>query len=93
MPAQGSAVVDFGAEAADRASVAVTGQTGILSTSDVEAYFMSAGTAENDADAHILANSLMSLTAGGVTAGVGFTISALCQARATGKFNIKWVWS
>ena len=93
MATQGTATVDFGAACTDRAAVVVTGQAGILAGSQVEAWLMAVGTAENGVDAHILAASLMSLITGATVAGTGFTIYLVCQARASGKFTLQWVWS
>ena len=54
---------------------------------------MAVGNAENGTDAHILAGVLMSLITGATVAGTGFTIYAVCDARASGKFTLQWVWS
>ena len=93
MATQGTATIDFGAACTDRASVVVTGQAGILSGSQVEAWLMAVGNAENGVDAHILAATLMNLITGNIVAGTGFTIYAVCDARASGKFTLQWVWS
>ena len=93
MATQGTATVDFGAACIDRAAVVVTGQTGILAGSQVEAWLMAVGNAENGADAHILAAALMNMVAGDIVAGTGFTIHLVCEARVSGKFTLQWVWS
>lgn len=93
MATQGTAIIDFGATCTDRASVVVTGQTGILAGSQVEPWLMAVGNAENGVDSHILAAALMDMVAGNIVAGTGFTIYLICQARASGKFTLQWVWS
>jgi len=91
--AVGSATLDFGA-GASRASVAVTGQTAILSGSHAEAFFMGDSTADHNADEHALAPELMTLSCGSVTAGVGFTISAqVRRGTLRGQFTVRWVWA
>ena len=54
---------------------------------------MAVGNAENGVDAHILAGNFMGLVVGNIVAGTGFTIYAVCDARASGKFTSQWVWS
>ena len=93
MATQGTATIDFGATCTDRASVAVVGQATIVAGSQIEAWLMAVGNAENSVDAHILAGTLMNLVVGNIVAGTGFTIYATCEARASGKFTIQWVWS
>jgi hypothetical protein len=73
MSGQGTAILDFGAfPGASDASVVVTGQTGILSGSLVEAWIFPAATTDHLADEHMV-ETLM-VMAGNVVAGVGFTI-------------------
>jgi hypothetical protein len=73
MATQGTALLDFGAfPGASDASVAVTGQTGILSGSLVEAWIFPAATADHTADEHIV--ETLRVFAGNVIAGTGFTI-------------------
>jgi hypothetical protein len=73
MGAQGTVSLDFGAfPGASDASVAVTGQAGILGGSLVEAWILPAATADHSADEHI-AEELM-VFAGNVVGGTGFTI-------------------
>lgn len=73
----GTAVIDFGGfpGAAD-ASVAVTGQAGILTTSLVEAWLDCRGdSADHTADEHMLAELDIHVT--NIVAGTGFTIHAI----------------
>ena len=78
----------------DTASVAVTGQTGILSTSFCEAFFMSESTSDNTTDDHEQAAAFCRLVCGSIIAGTGFTIVAHPTAgQMIGTFNVRWVWA
>lgn len=90
---RGVAVIDFGAEASHMASVVVTGQDAITAEDTATAWFVQEASEDQGADAHAMAAALISLSAGSVTPGVGFTITALCQSGATGRFNVRWHWS
>lgn len=73
MGAQGTASLTFGVfPGASDASVAVTGQTGILAGSLVEAWIFPAATADHTADEHWV--ETIQVVAGNVVAGTGFTI-------------------
>lgn len=73
MATQGTATLDFGAfPGASDASVAVTGQAGIGSSSLVEAWIFPSATADHSADEHIV--ETLRVFAGNVVAGTGFTI-------------------
>jgi hypothetical protein len=75
MGAQGTTTIDFGTfPGASDASVAVTGQTSILSGSLVEAWLYPSATADHTADEHMVES--IRVVAGNVQAGVGFTIYA-----------------
>lgn len=76
MAAQGTALLDFGAfPGASDASIVITGQAGILSTSLVEAWIFPAATADHSADEHWVES--LRVFAGNVVAGTGFTIYGL----------------
>ena len=76
MGATGTAMLDFGAfPGASDASIAVTGQTGILTGSYVEAWIRPEATADHSADEHVL--ETIRVVAGNISAGVGFTIYAI----------------
>jgi hypothetical protein len=76
MSGTGTALLDFGAfPGGSDASIAVTGQTGILAGSLVEAWVFPALTADHTADEHLV--ETISIVAGNVIAGVGFTIYAI----------------
>lgn len=79
MGAKGTVEVDFGS-GGTHATVNVTGQTGILSGSLVEAWLMPIATADHSADEHIIAQHELRVVAGPPSAGIGFTIHALYQA-------------
>jgi hypothetical protein len=89
----GTAVLDFGASPAAEASVTVTGQSGILSGSTVDAFIQGGTTADNGAEDHRFAVVALRLIADSVVAGTGFTIYATSiSGLATGTFNVKWRW-
>lgn len=110
MATQGTAVLDFGAfPGASDASVAVTGQAGIVAGSLVEAWLQLAASADHSADEHLV--ETLRVSAGNIVAGVGFTIygvntnqneerdaarsrvSGLDEPRIYGKWNVNWVWN
>lgn len=69
----GTATLDFGAfPGGSDASVEVTGQASISSTSLVEAWIFPAATADHSADEHLL--ETLKVMAGNIVAGTGFTI-------------------
>jgi hypothetical protein len=80
MGATGSATLNFGAfPGASDASVDVTGQTGILSGSYVEAWIIPATSADHSADEHLVEQ--IKVVAGNISAGVGFTVYGLCTCQ------------
>jgi hypothetical protein len=69
----GSAVLDFGAfPGASDASVAVTGQAGIVAGSVVNAWLVATASADHSADEHLIES--VKVIAGNIVAGTGFTI-------------------
>lgn len=73
MPGTGTADLDFGVfPGAIDATVAVTGQTGIVSGSLVEAWIRPVDTADHSADEHLIER--LRVIAGNIVAGTGFTI-------------------
>ena len=73
MGAQGTVTLDFGAfPGASDASVAVTGQAGIISGSLVEAWLLPAATTDHTADEHLV--ETLRVSAGAIVAGTGFTV-------------------
>ena len=98
MGASGTTSVDFGAfPGKSDTSVAVTGQTSILSGSLVEAWIFPTATADHSADEHLV--ETLKVIAGNVVAGTGFTIYALNTAqvnnetRLYGLWTVAWVWN
>lgn len=100
---QGTATLNFGAFTADSSpngyrntdtTVVVTGQTGILTSSLVEAWVAvpQSPTADHSIDEHLI--ETFQLRAGNIIAGTGFTIYAECIVGGTyGAFTINWVWN
>lgn len=73
MATTGTATLDFGAfPGASDTSITITGQTGILSGSYVEAWIFPADTVDHTADEHMI--ETLKVIAGNVVAGTGFTI-------------------
>jgi len=73
MGAQGTAILDFGAfPGASHATVAVTGQSGIVSGSLVEAWLRPVATADHTADEHMV--ETLKVFAHSIVAGNGFSI-------------------
>ena len=92
MGAQGTTTVDFGAAPGKSdASVAVTGQAGILSGSLVEAWVLPAATADHSADEHVVEE--LTVLAGNIIAGTGFTIYGLHSPTSKGDTAIYGTWS
>lgn len=93
MGAKGTATVDFGSSMSSVASIAVTGQASILSTSHVEAWIMEDSTAGNNALAHKTLGLFARCHCETIVAGTGFTITVLlAEVKATGTFILRWVW-
>ena len=78
MGAQGTATVNFGAfPGTGDASIAVTGQAGILAGSLVEAWIMPTATADHSVDEHWV--DPPRVVAGNIVPGTGFTIYATAR--------------
>ena len=76
MATTGTASIDFGAfPGASDASVVITGQAGILSSSLVEAWIFPADTADHSADEHII--DTIKVVAHTIVPGTGFTITGV----------------
>jgi hypothetical protein len=92
--AQGTTTINFGTfPGATEASVAVTGQTGILAGSLAEAFLFPVATADHSVDEQILDRSVIALVCAKVVAGTGFTIFARANATLYGQYNVAWVWN
>ncbi len=94
MSATGAIEIDFGSGlGSNEASVAVTGQTGILTTSSAEAWLMAEASTEHTLNDQTYAQLFMSLTCGVPTLATDFTIYARSTEKLTGKFKVRWVWA
>lgn len=100
MGAQGTATLDFGAfPGSVDASIVITGQSGILSTSLVEAWILPASTSSHSIADHYMDAPLV--MAGEIVAGTGFTIRGFTNSRGGqfngpvpfGTWNVAWVWN
>ena len=95
MSATGTAEIDFGAlgsNGANEASIAVTGQSAILSTSSAEAWIMREPSTNHTANDQAYIASFTSITCGVPTDGIGFTIYGTSLEKLTGKVKVRWVW-
>lgn len=94
MGATGSTTVDFGT-GADHASVAVTGQGGIVGGSLCEAWLdpTRAPTASHTVDEHVMGIALAGVVCRDIVAATGFTIVMTSNSgRLFGIFAVSWVW-
>jgi hypothetical protein len=79
MSGTGTALLDFGAfPGATDASIAVTGQTGIVSGSLVECWVLPADTADHLSDEHLVEQ--LDVFADTIVAGTGFTIHGVIES-------------
>ena len=89
----GTATLNFGSAAGGTnvVTVAVTGQTGITTSSHAEAWLMGDSTASHNDYEHSIVP--IKLTCGSLINNTGFTITAVSEWRLTGTFTAHWVWS
>jgi hypothetical protein len=91
---KGTAIISFGsAPGTNVVTTIVTGQTGILSTSLVQAFMMDGHTADHNITEHILVSTGVIFNCNTIVPGVGFTITAVTQLRLTGQFLVNWIWN
>jgi hypothetical protein len=86
-------LIDFGAfPGASNVSLDITGQTGIVAGSLVEAWIIYAATVDHSADEHLV--DPPRVIAGNIVPGVGFTIYAVTAdlQLAYGKWSVGWRW-
>lgn len=95
MATQGTTTINFGVATIPwtvDASVDVTGQAAILSTSLVEAWIMAGtATADHSEDEHMIED--IRLICGIPTAGTGFTIFGFTVTPVYGQYTVQWVWN
>jgi hypothetical protein len=75
------------------ASIAITGEAEILTTSHVQAFFMVDSTASHNGYEHMMAPMAIALPCSIPTPGVGFTIYGVTELRLNGKFLVHWTWT
>lgn len=90
----GTAVIDFGAApGTNLATVTVTGQASILSTSSVQAWVCGAdSTADHNNTEHTLLPLWLTVNASTITAGAGFVLTAFTELRLAGQIKVRWLW-
>lgn len=93
-PTRGQATLDFGSHpGSNEASVVVTGQTGILTTSVVTITVHHTDTSTNHTAAdHEYFTTLAGITVNTPVAGTGFTIKAKSIHKLTGTWTVRWSW-
>jgi hypothetical protein len=94
MAASGTTTINFGAVGSinHNPTVAITGQTSILSGSLVEAWIWPVATSDHTVDEHTY--DVIKVTARDVVAGTGFTIFGEClQGIAYGSYTVAWAWA
>ena len=90
----GIAVLDFGAIPTQDGSVTITGQAGILETSNIQAFMVARSTPDNDENAHKFAAIAFRFVVSDIVAGVGFKINAYNMiGLVKGTFKIDWRWT
>ncbi len=93
MAAQGHTTVDFGAwPGTAEARATITGQSGIVASSDVEAWIRCEDSADHFAEEHDIEDFFVH--AESIVAGTGFTITVRpLLGRCYGVYNVSWVWN
>jgi hypothetical protein len=91
----GTSTIDFGASpGADTATVVVTGQSGITTTSYIQVWIMGTdSTADHNAYTHSLFPMWVQVTPISITDGVGFTLRASNTIRLRGQVKVRWSWA
>ena len=90
----GTSVIDFGAyPGSNEASVSVTGQSSILTTSSAEAWLMAEAYADHTVNDATYASLLTAISCSIPTDSVGFTIYARSTEKLQGQFKVRWVWA
>jgi hypothetical protein len=91
---RGTATLDFGAyPGSNEASIAVTGQTSILTTSNIQAFIMGDSTSTTyTANDHKYLATLLDFSTNTATASTGFTIYARSIHKIKGTVTVNWTW-
>lgn len=91
----GTATINFGAAPGTNiATVVVTGQAAIGASSSIKVWFQGGSTADFNEYEHLfILPGSVSLVAGTIVNGVGFTIYATTQLRIRGNVVCRWEWS
>jgi hypothetical protein len=98
MGATGTASISMGAfPGSNEASIAITGQTGILTSSRAEAWLdpTQAATTDHSQDEHRVAATYLEVTCETIVGGTGFTIYIKTRGPlpfSYGLWNVAWVW-
>lgn len=94
LPVSGTATLDFGPHpGSNEASVAVTNQSTILTTSTVAVTAHSNDTSvDHTANDHSYFLTLAQLTTNTPTAGTGFLITARSLQKLSGTWTVRWSW-
>jgi hypothetical protein len=90
----GITTIDFGNHpGSNEASVNITGQTEILSTSKVEVFIMADdSTSDHTSNDHRHIQLFVNFIAGNIVENTGFTIYAKSLYKMSGTWKIRWVW-
>lgn len=93
-PTINQATIDFGSHpGSNEASVTITGQTNILSTSQVTVYVSATDTSTSHTAAdHRYLPLFAKFSVSTPSAGTGFTIYARSEQKLTGTWTIRWSW-
>jgi hypothetical protein len=91
----GTATINFGsAPGTNIASLVITGQAAIGASSNIKVWFQGGSTADFNEYEHLfILPGSVSLVAGTIVNGVGFTIYATTQLRIRGNVVCRWEWS
>ena len=95
MASTGTTTVNFGSyPGSNQTSAVITGQTGILTSSLVEAWLFPKVTADHSEDEHVIDDIKVTVPFSTIVSGTGFTIQAFVPGkyRLYGLYTINWVW-
>jgi hypothetical protein len=92
--ATGTGTIDFGATPSEEATVTITGQTGLISTTHIEAFFQHGdSTADNGVDEHEEAAAVCPLACKWTVDG-SFEVKAIpISGLGIGTFKFHYAWS